>query len=185
MSTAGPLGPSDPPRATASPDRPAHDPDRPAASGHPGHTERLWPGPLGWLLVPVAAALAAVVLLPVHPVASVVGAGVTLVAALVAAVASAPVVAVGGGELRVGRAHIPVTALGHPAALDRDGVRAALGPGSAARTFVRVRPWVRGAVHVPVTDPADPTPSWLVSSRHPDGLASAIVEAQAHSVQTS
>lgn len=148
------------------------------------YSERLWPGPLGWALVPAAGLVTGVILLPVHPVVALVGAlGATLVA-LVVAVAASPAVTVRDGELRVGAAHVPVALLGAPTVLDGDGVRAALGPGSDARTYVRLRAWIPGAVHVPVLDPADPTPAWLVSSRHPAALASAIEAQAAHSVQT-
>ena len=37
-----------------------------------------------------------------------------------------------------------------------------------------VRPYVRRGVLVRVTDPDDPTPYWLVSSRHPRTLAAAL-----------
>ncbi|HSK59238.1 MAG TPA: DUF3093 domain-containing protein [Actinomycetospora sp.] len=153
----------------------------------PRFTERLWPGPLGWSLVPATGVFAAIMLLPVHPAAAAVGAVVGVVVAAGIAVASAPRVAVEDGELVAGRAHIPVSALGEPTALDRAGVRRALGPGSDARAFACLRAWVSGAVQVPVVDPDDPTPSWLVSTRRPAQLASAIsAERQAaHSVQTS
>lgn len=150
------------------------------------YSERLWPGPLGWVLVVACGAAAGIILLPVHPVAALVGAVLALAGAAVTAVRTATTVEVRAGELLVGAAHIPATALGVPTPLTRDGVRRALGPGSDARAFVCLRSWVPGAVQVPVLDPADPTPSWLVSTRRPAALASAIVEArQAHSEQTS
>ncbi len=150
------------------------------------YSERLWPGPLGWALVAGSALAAGVILLPMHPVAAVVGAALTLAAAIAAALRTAARVEVRGGELRAGAAHIPVTALGEPTALDRDGMRRALGPGSDARAFVCLRAWIPGGVQLPVTDAADPTPSWLVSTRRPRALASAISGArQAHSEQTS
>jgi hypothetical protein len=155
----------------------------PAAASH-AYRERLWPGPLGWALVPASAVLAAIALWPLHPVASAVGAGVVLVAALVAAWRVAVVVEVAGGELRVGAARIPVAALGAPVPLDRAGMRQALGPGSDARAWVCLRAWVPGGVQVPVTDPGDPTPEWIVSTRRPQALASAVERAQAHSEQT-
>ena len=37
-----------------------------------------------------------------------------------------------------------------------------------------LRPYVKTAVRVELTDPADPTPYWLLSSRHPQALASAL-----------
>lgn len=157
----------------------------PAPDG-PTYRERLWPGPLGWALVAGSAGAAGIILVPVHPVAAVVGAVLTLVGAMVGAVRTPATIEVRAGELRVGAAHIPAAALGEPRPLDRDGVRRALGPGSDARAFVCLRSWVPGAVQVPVSDPADPTPSWFVSTRRPQALASAIAEArQAHSEQTS
>lgn len=165
----------------AAPGGAASTPDAPGA-----YTERLWPGPLGWALVVGSALAAGVILLPVHPTAALVGAAVTLVAAVVVAVRTATAVEVRGGELHVGAAHIPVTDLGEATPLDRDGMRRALGPGSDARAFVCLRAWIPGGIQVPVTDAADPTPSWLVSTRRPRALASAISGArQAHSEQTS
>lgn len=170
------------PAGTSSADRPS----RPGPDDAVRHAERLWPGPLGWALVPATAVAAWIILLPVHPVAAAVGAVLALAAALLAAVRSAVRIEVVAGELRVGSAHIPVDALGDPVVLDRAGMHRAVGPGSDARAFVCLRSWVPGGVQVPVTDPRDPTPSWLVSSRRPRSLASALVDArQAHSEQTS
>ena len=78
------------------------------------------------------------------------------------------------GVLYAGRAHIPLSLLADPRALDGDEVRIALGVDADARAFLLVRPYVRRGVLVRVTDPADPTPYWLVSSRHPRTLAAAI-----------
>ncbi len=150
------------------------------------YSERLWPGPVGWSVVGGSAVAAGIILAPVHPAAAVAGAVLTLLGATTAAVRTAPRVEVRAGELHAGAAHIPVTALGEPMPLDREGVRRALGPGSDARAYVCLRAWVPGGVQVPVNDPADPTPSWFVSTRRPRALASAISAArQAHSEQTS
>lgn len=152
--------------------------------------ERLWPGPLGWSFVLGFALFAFIALLPVAVSAAIVAAAVTLAGGVAVAVGTSPVVEVAGGELRVADAHIPVGALGQGRVLDQAGVRTALGPGSDARTFVCLRAWTRTAVTLTVVDPADPTPSWLVSTRRPDALLTAIRAAQggdqaAHSVQTS
>ncbi|WP_370523981.1 DUF3093 domain-containing protein [Cellulomonas sp. APG4] len=144
----------------------------------PLHRERLWPGPLGWSLVLGFAVLVTISLHPVRPaVAYVVGAA-SLAAGAAVAVRTAAVVEVRDGELRAGPAHIPVALLGPARVLDKDGVRAALGPGSDARTFAVLRAWVPGAVHVEVADQADPTPAWLVSSRRPEALRSALEAAR-------
>jgi hypothetical protein len=36
-----------------------------------------------------------------------------------------------------------------------------------------------GLVRVPLLDPADPAPYWVVSTRHPEALAAALERAQA------
>ncbi len=152
----------------------------------PSYAERLWPGPLGWSLVPASAVVAAIVLAPVDLRVAAAGAAVALVAGVVVAVVTSTAVQVAGGELRVGAAHVPLALLGEPVVLDRAGVRTALGPGSDARAFVCVRAWLDAAVVVPVEDPADPTPSWFISTRRPAELAAAVdAGRQAHSVQTS
>ncbi len=153
------------------------------------YRERLWPGPLGWLCVLGLAAFGLLALTPVGLGAAAAGALVCGGAAGLAAVATAAPVVVRDGELHVGRAHIPVALLGDAEVLDRAGVRVALGPGSDARTFACVRPWISGALRLAVVDPVDPTPAWLVSSRRPESLLAAVRAAAApgqaaHSVQT-
>ena len=82
--------------------------------------------------------------------------------------------AVADGEFRAARAHIALAHLGAAEALDAEATRLAMGPGADARAFLVMRPYLKRAVRVPVTDPADPTPYWLVGSRHPDALAAAL-----------
>lgn len=81
---------------------------------------------------------------------------------------------------RAGRAHIPVRLLGVPVALDAAASRRLAGVDADARAYLLLRPYVARAVHVPVQDPADPTPYWLVSSRHPEALAAALVALTEH-----
>ncbi len=83
-------------------------------------------------------------------------------------------VSVADGELRAGRARIALTHLGPAESLDVAATRATMGADADARAFLMTRPYLSRAVLVPVTDPADPTPYWLVGSRHPDALAAAI-----------
>ncbi|MDT0164353.1 DUF3093 domain-containing protein [Actinotalea sp. AC32] len=173
--------------SSADPQRP-QDPRTGTTTGGPAtHDERLWPGPGGWAAMLGFAAVVLVALLPVEPRLAVAVAGATAVVGVVLVAVTAPRVRVAEGVLRAGRAHIPVGLLGVPAVLDRDGVRQALGPGSDARAYACFRSWVAGAVEVPVTDPADPTPTWLVSSRRPEDLRAALVAEQrrqaAHSEQ--
>jgi len=75
---------------------------------------------------------------------------------------------------RAGRARIPVSFLGAPVALDATGSRRLAGVDADARAYLLLRPYVKGSVQVPVQDPADPTPYWLVSTRRPDRLVAAL-----------
>ncbi len=83
-------------------------------------------------------------------------------------------VSVREGVLYAGRAHIPVVLLGPVVALDAEGTRRVHGVDADARAFLLTRPYVKRSVQIMVADPADPTPYWLVSSRHPHELAAAL-----------
>ena len=104
-----------------------------------------------------------------------------VVMAVLVAITAAVLVSYGGArvevtdeELVAGRARIPLRFLSEPRALDADGTRARIGPLADARAFLLLRPYVARSVVVDVTDPGDPTPYWLLSTRHPDDLAAAL-----------
>ena len=78
------------------------------------------------------------------------------------------------GEFRAGSAHIGATHLGHAQALDAEATRSTAGRDADARAFLLLRPYLKRSVRVEITDPADPAPYWLVSTRHPDELARAL-----------
>lgn len=101
----------------------------------------------------------------------------TVVTLVVAAVLLSPVVAVENGMLRAGRARIPVDLLGEPRALTGEDARRARGTELDPRTWHVIRGGIDGVVIVPVEDPADPTPAWVISTRTPDRLAAALRKA--------
>jgi hypothetical protein len=80
---------------------------------------------------------------------------------------------VADGQLHVPGARAPLTAFGEPQVLDRVGLRQWRGPRAQRDAWVRVRPWLTRAVLLPVTDPDDDTPYWLIGSRRPEELAEA------------
>lgn len=84
---------------------------------------------------------------------------------------------VAGGTFRAGRAHIDVVHLGAVTALDAGQTRRLAGVEADARAHLLLRPYLKRAVKVELTDPADPTPYWLVSTRHPEALARALHDA--------
>jgi hypothetical protein len=81
------------------------------------------------------------------------------------------------GLLRAGRAQVPLSALGEPVALDAAQTRRLAGVEADARAYLLLRPYLARSVQVPVEDPADPAPYWLLSSRHPARLAAALTTA--------
>lgn len=84
-------------------------------------------------------------------------------------------IAVTGSEFRVDDARLPTAVISDVVALDAAGKREVLGVGAHPLAFVVQRPWIGGAVQVLLDDPADPTPYWVVSTRHPVELAEALL----------
>jgi len=83
-------------------------------------------------------------------------------------------VAVRDGTLYAGPAHISLDLLGPAEPLDAEETRRVHGVDADARAFLLTRPYLKRSVKVAVEDPADRTPYWLVSTRHPHELAAAI-----------
>jgi energy-coupling factor transporter transmembrane protein EcfT len=79
-----------------------------------------------------------------------------------------------GGHLRAGRARIEAGYLGAASALDAEASRRAAGVDADARAFLLLRPYLKRAVKVQISDPADPAPYWLLGTRHPESLATAL-----------
>lgn len=77
-------------------------------------------------------------------------------------------------ELRAGHAHIALSHLGSCVALDAAETRRVAGVDADARAFLVVRPYLRESVRAEITDPADPAPYWLISTRRPAELARAL-----------
>ena len=81
------------------------------------------------------------------------------------------------GVLHAGRAHIPVALTADPTPLDPGPTHLLAGRDAHAQAYLLLRPYLKRAVLVRVTDPADPAPYWLVSTRRPDDLARALADA--------
>ncbi|QWF83593.1 hypothetical protein HUW46_07036 [Amycolatopsis sp. CA-230715] len=77
----------------------------------------------------------------------------------------------GDPELRIGDAHIPLAFVGEVEVIAKDDKRRALGPESDPAAFVVHRGWIGPLLRLRLTDPADPTPYWLISTRRPERLA--------------
>jgi hypothetical protein len=72
------------------------------------------------------------------------------------------------GELRIRAAHLPLEYVSGAVALDARTLRRVVGREGDPAAFVSIRPWIGPGVQVWLDDPDDPTPYWVLSSRHPD-----------------
>lgn len=142
------------------------------------YRERL--GPSLWILVSAAVAgpMAALVFTPIDTTLALVIGAVVGVAVVALLVAGSPALTLSRGELRAGRAHIDVALLGEPRAFTGEDARNARGAGLDPRSWHVIRGGIDGVVVVPVLDPDDPTPAWVVSTRTPDRLVAAVRRAQ-------
>lgn len=118
--------------------------------------------------------LAVVVAVPGAVAWAVTGAALVLMAAGLIAYGNARV-SVGDGVFRAGRARVEAIHLGLVEALDAEQTRRTAGREADVRAYLLLRPYLKRAVRVQITDPVDPAPYWLVSSRRPDELAGALV----------
>ena len=84
------------------------------------------------------------------------------------------------GRLRAGLASVPLSYVGSVEALDADAMRRQAGVDADARAYLLLRPYLKRGVRVDLSDPADPTPYWLVACRRPQELVAALEHARAH-----
>lgn len=120
-----------------------------------------------WLAVAVVDALSNLAVLAITlVVAAVVGGGLLSY--------GAARIEVTDDELVAGRAHIARKHLGKATPLDAEQAHRAAGVEADARAFLVLRPYLKRAVRVEITDPQDPAPYWLISTRHPKRLARAL-----------
>jgi hypothetical protein len=71
-------------------------------------------------------------------------------------------------ELSIRGAHVPLRYISGVVALDARTLRRLIGREGDPQAFVAIRPWIGPGVQLQLDDPEDPTPYWVISSRHPD-----------------
>ena len=142
------------------------------------YRERLSVPLLWWLL---AASFALTMLLAIGlylgPAWGIGAAAASLALAALLFIRAAIPIAVDHQVVRIGRAQIDHPYIAGCRALDAEATRRRGGVEADARAHLVLRPYVASAVEITLADPADPVPYWLVSSRRPEQLASAVTEA--------
>ena len=92
------------------------------------------------------------------------------------------------GELRAGRATLPLAQSGHVQVLDTAQTAKLRGPLADPASLMLIRPYLSRAVYIEVAQPApgeaSAHPYWLVGSRNPEALAAAVVTARAQAART-
>jgi hypothetical protein len=140
----------------------------------PEYHEKLWPAP--WLFLATALVIPAslIVFAPISMTAGIVTAIVLYAGCVVLLLLSAPTLEVKGGSVTCGPAQIDAALLGEAQPFSGAEATQERGPRLDARAWLLLRGWVQPVVRIPLLDPEDPAPYWLVSTRHPQKLAAAI-----------
>lgn len=138
------------------------------------YRERVQPPAALLLLAGLGGASFGLILVPLSPAVAAIVAVLLGLACITFALVTSPVVEVDDATFRAGTARIEGAFLTRVDVLDREGIRRTLGVEADARAWVCHRAWAPGAVRVALDDPLDPTPYWLVSSHHPEELATAL-----------
>jgi hypothetical protein len=160
---------------------PGRTPGTPAPSGAtaaPSFQERLWPTFGVWVVVVLMALLFGIIGLRFGVADGVITFVVAAGVLVVLLVSSTPTIRVGPELFVAGGAHIPLSLLGGAETLDDQAMPQAMGVDLDARAFLCTRGWLKQGVRVQLEDPEDPTPYWLVSTRHPTELAAALEAAR-------
>jgi hypothetical protein len=83
-------------------------------------------------------------------------------------------IVVSDGELKAGQATMPLAQAGQVQALDEAQTRQMRGPMADPAAYMLMRPYLRYSVYVAVTGDNAARPYWLIGTRNPETLASAI-----------
>lgn len=138
------------------------------------YREKLWAS--AWVFLAMALVIPASLLVfwPINVTVGIIVAIVLYAGCCCILVLASPVVSVSDREFTAGRARLPLEFAGgvagyrEPDATEQRGVRL------DARAWLLIRGWIGPVVRIEVTDPDDPTPYWLVSTRNPEALVAAI-----------
>lgn len=81
---------------------------------------------------------------------------------------------VADGTLRAGGAELPLDHTSDVVPLDEKQAALLRGPRADPAAHLLLRPYLKRAVHIRLADPGSGVPYWLVATRHPAELATAI-----------
>ncbi|MDY7544108.1 MULTISPECIES: DUF3093 domain-containing protein [unclassified Cryobacterium] len=140
----------------------------------PEYREKLWASPAPFLASALLMPASILVFAPISMLWGIIIAVVLYGAAVLTLLLTAPVVSVKDGVFTAGRARIGTELIGEAVPFEAAEATLERGRRLDARAWLLIRGWIRPVVRVPIEDPQDPAPYWLVSTRHPTTLAAAI-----------
>jgi hypothetical protein len=143
------------------------------------YRERLLPGPMVFVIAGLLIPASLLVFLPINLTIGVVCAAVLYGGCVILLIVSSPWVEVTDAALLAGRARLPLPNVGEATGFAGTAATQQRGPQLDARAWLVIRGWISPVVKVDVLDASDPTPYWLVSTRHPNDLISALKRAKA------
>jgi hypothetical protein len=142
------------------------------------YRERLVPGPWIYITTALVIPAALLVFLPINVFVGVVVSLVMYVAAVTVLTVTSPVVEITDTEFIAGRARLPLANVGEVTGYSGGEATLQRGRLLDARAWLVIRGWVDPVVKVEVLDDRDPAPYWLISTRQPDAVISAVSEAR-------
>ena len=121
--------------------------------------------------------------LPINQTVGVICAAVLYSSIVILLVISSPRIEVTDAVFVAGRARIPLANVGQATGFTGASATAERGVHLDARAWLVIRGWVSPVVKIDLDDADDPTPYWLVSTRHPRDLVAALNKARAGETQ--
>jgi Protein of unknown function (DUF3093) len=140
--------------------------------------ERLLPGPMIFVITALIIPASLLVFLPINMTVGVICAVVLYSACVVLLVIGSPRIEVTDSVLVAGRARLPLPNVGEATGFTGTDATQQRGPKLDARAWLVIRGWISPVVKIDVLDDSDPTPYWLVSTRHPADLVAALAQAK-------
>jgi hypothetical protein len=142
------------------------------------YRERLLPGPWTFITTALVIPASLLVFLPINAEVGVVVAILLYAACVAALIVTSPVIEVTETALVAGRASVPLENVGAAKGFVRAEATLERGRRLDARAWLVIRGWVDPVVRIDILDPEDPAPYWLVSTRQPAAVVSALAEAR-------
>jgi hypothetical protein len=146
----------------------------PSAGASVIYREKLWPNLWIWIIAAGISAAGILVFAPISLAAGLTAAAVLFIIMAVLLVLSTPTILVTAETLTVGRATIERRYIGSVEEFRGGEATAERGTRLNGLAYLCIRGWIDPVVRIEITDPADQTPYWLSSSRHPDRLTAAL-----------